>query len=170
MWQSYPEEADEYLTDNSHYLEPDSTAKKVTAVPAARAAEVSNIAEQRAALRKREEAVAAQQMSLQQLIVGVAGLAQHRGYYKALRMRRMRMFLWRGGSAHMEAQADDSVSHASGRRPALAAVLEYLGGGALRCGPLLGLAALTLCWGSCSSHSSFSSRCRTMLAHVNRPV
>jgi hypothetical protein len=48
----------------------------MAAMLAARASDVSSLDEQRAALRKRGEAVAKEQQTLQQLIVGVAKAAQ----------------------------------------------------------------------------------------------
>jgi hypothetical protein len=48
----------------------------LAAMLAARASDVSSLNEQWAALHEREEAVAQQQQALQQLVVGVAGMAR----------------------------------------------------------------------------------------------
>jgi ankyrin repeat protein len=73
---------------------PARAAEKVTTLLAAWASEVGNADEERAALRKREEGVAAEQRNVQQLIVSAAGMAQHRLHYRALAQRRERLAVW----------------------------------------------------------------------------
>jgi hypothetical protein len=80
LWTHYPEHRVAWakLLSNGTPPQVAFTAEFVATVLAEWASEASNIDEQRAAVRKREEDVAAARLGMQQLIVCIVGMVKHR--------------------------------------------------------------------------------------------